>query len=108
MARDDPVQFGQRFDLVDNDLAHLRGALRRLLRHLEYAAAEFAARGFEFVVHLGGHLLHALHHRGKLVRGLLEHRFGFLGALLIDLMHGLRTSGGVPLRPHREPPRIDG
>ena len=44
---DDPVQFGQRLDLVDNDLAHLRGALGGFLRHLQHAAAKFAARGFQ-------------------------------------------------------------
>ena len=64
---DDAVEFGQRLDLVDDHLAHLRGALGGLLRHLEHAAAQLVAGGFELAVHLGSHLLHALHHRGELL-----------------------------------------
>ena len=93
VMRDDPVQFGQRLDLVDNHLAHLRGAFGGLLRHFQHAAAQFVAGGFEFVMHFRRHLLHARHHGGELVGGLLEHRVGFLGALLIDLAHGF---GGQP------------
>ena len=54
---------------------------------------KLVAGGLELVVHFGGHLLHALHHVGELLRRLLEHRVGFLGALLIDLVHRL---GGQP------------
>ena len=93
MTCDDPVQFGQRLDLVDDHLAHLRGALGGLLRHFQHAAAKFVARGVQLVVHFGRHLLHARHHGGELVRRLLEHRIGFLRALLIDLAHGI---GGQP------------
>ena len=59
VACDDPVQFGQRLDLVDDDLAHLRGILGSLLRHFQHAAAKLVARGLELLMHLRGHLLHA-------------------------------------------------
>ncbi len=98
MTRDDPVQFGQRLDLVDNDLAHLRGALGGFLRHLQHAAAQFVARGFQLVMHLQSHLLHALHHRGELVRRLLEHGVGFLGAALIHFAHGVGCQPAFLLR----------
>ena len=44
-------------------------------------------------MHFRSHLLHALHHGGELVRGLLEHRVRFLGALLVEFGHGV---GGQP------------
>ena len=47
----DPVQFGQRLDLVDDDLAHLRGALGGFLRHFQHAAAQLVAGGFQLVLH---------------------------------------------------------
>ena len=49
MMSHDPVQFRQRLDLIDDHLAHLCGAFGGLLRHLQHAAAELAAGGFEFV-----------------------------------------------------------
>ena len=61
MAGDDAVELGQRLDLVDDDAAHLRGAFGGLLRQFEDAAAQLGARGFELALHLGRHLLHALH-----------------------------------------------
>ncbi len=93
MACDDPVQFGQRFDLVDDDLAHLGGVFRGFLRHFEHATAQFVAGGLELQMHLGRHLLHALDHRRKALGGLLEHAVGFLRALLIEFGHGI---GGHP------------
>ena len=39
MARDDAIEFGQRLDLIDDDLTHLSGALGGLLRHFENALA---------------------------------------------------------------------
>ena len=93
MMGHDPVQFGQRLDLVDDHLAHLRGVFGGFLRHFEHATAKLVARGIEFVVHFRGHLLHALHHRGKLFGRLLEHRIGFLRALPVDVVHRI---GGQP------------
>src|SRR6187551_3136405 len=63
---DDPVEFGERLDLVDDHLAHLRGVVGGLLRHLEHTAAQLVAGRLELVMHLGGHLLHGLHHRAEL------------------------------------------
>ncbi len=40
-------------------------------------------------MHLGGHLLHGLHHGGKLLRRLLEHRIRFPVALFVQFAHGL-------------------
>ena len=57
---DDAVELRQRLDLVDDDAAHLRGALGGLLRQFEHAAAQFGAGGFQLLLHFGGHLLHAL------------------------------------------------
>ena len=105
---DDPVEFGQRLDLVDDHLAHLRGVVGGLLRHFEHAAAQFVAGGFELVMHLGGHLLHGLHHGGELLGRLLEHRIRFGVALLVQFAHGLVGHGGVLLRPQRGPPRTAG
>ena len=68
VMRDDPVQFRQRLDLVDDHLAHLRGAFGGLLRHFEHAAAQFVAGGFELVVHFRGHLLHARDHAWRTSR----------------------------------------
>ena len=65
---DDPVQFGQRLDLVDDYLAHLRGALGGLLRHFQHAAAKLVARGFELLMHFRGHLLHARDHARRTAR----------------------------------------
>ena len=67
MARNNPVQFSQCLDLVDDHLAHLRGAVGRFLWHLEHAATKLFAGHLEFVVHFRSHLLHALDHRGELV-----------------------------------------
>ena len=89
MTRDDPVQFGQRLDLVDNHLAHLRGVLGGFLRHFQHAAAKLVAGRLQFVMHFRSHLLHALHHGREPVGRLLEHRIRFLGALLIELAQGL-------------------
>ena len=93
VTRDDPVQFGQRLDLVDDHLAHLRGVLGGFLRHFQHAAAKLVAGGLQLVMHFRSHLLHALHHGGEPVGRLLEHRIRFLRALLIELVHGL---GGQP------------
>ena len=89
MTCDDPVQFGQRLDLVDDHLAHLRGILGGFLRHFEHAAAKFVARGVQFVMHFGAICFMLAHHRGELVGRLLEHRVGFLRALLVDFVHGV-------------------
>ena len=43
MAGDDAVELGQRLDLIDDDAAHLRGAVGGLLRQFEDAAAQLAA-----------------------------------------------------------------
>ncbi len=68
MMGDDPVELGERLDLVDDHLAHLRGVVGRLLRHLEHAAAQLVAGRLELVMHFGGHLLHGLHHRTRTSR----------------------------------------
>ena len=88
---DDTVELRQCLDLVDDDLAHLRGGLGGLLRHFQHAAAQLVAGRFQLALHLGGHLLHAADHGGELVGGLLEHRIRFFGALLIDLGHRIRS-----------------
>src|SRR5580692_7135658 len=41
---DDAIELGQSFDLIDDDAAHLRGALGGLLRQFEDAAAQLGAR----------------------------------------------------------------
>ena len=68
MTRHDPVQFGQRLDLVDDHLAHLRGALGGFLRHFQHATAQLVAGGFQLVLHLGSHLLHAGDHGWRTCR----------------------------------------
>ena len=108
VARHDPVQFGQRLDLVDDHLAHLRGALGGLLRHFQHATAKFVARGFQFVLHFAGHLLHARDHGGELVGGLLEHRVGFLRCPGDRAGSWCRRSGGALLRRPHAPPRTAG
>ena len=73
---DNAVELGQRLDLVDDDAAHLRGAVSGLLRQFEHAAAQFVACGFEFAMHIqacgfelalhfDGHFLHALYRVGE-------------------------------------------
>ncbi len=91
---DDAVQFGERLDLVDDHLAHLRGALGGLLRHFEHAAAQLVAGRLELVMHLGRHLLHARHHVGELLGRLLEHRIRFVRGLPVDVVHGV---DGLPV-----------
>ena len=59
MTRDDAVEFGQRFDLIDDNAAHLRGAVGGFLRQFENAAPQLVAGDFELALHLGGHLPHA-------------------------------------------------
>ena len=98
VAGDDAVELGQRLDLVDDDAAHLRGAIGGLLRQLEGAAAQFVAGGFELAVHLqarrfqlalhlGRHLPHALHRFGKALVGVAEHGVGVAGGLVVDRTH---------------------
>ena len=106
---DDPVQFRQRLDLVDDHLAHLRGAFGGLLRHFQHAAAKLVAGGFQLVLHFGGHLLHARDHGGELFRGLLEHRIRFLRCSADRCR--LMASDGQPaflFGRRREPPRTGG
>ena len=43
MTRNDPIKFSERFDLIHNDLAHLRGALGGFLRNLENTAPKLSA-----------------------------------------------------------------
>ena len=80
MAGDDAVELGQRLDLIDDDAAHLRGAVGGLLRQFEDAVAQLGARGFELALHLGGHLLQALDHVGEALGGLREHLVGVAAA----------------------------
>ncbi len=94
MAGDDAVEFGQRLDLVDDDPAHLGGAFGGFLRQFEDAAMQLGAGGFQLALHLGRHLLHALHRLGKAVVGLAEQRMGVAGGLIVDRPHrfgGLAT-----------------
>ena len=79
VAGDDAVELGQRLDLVDDDAAHLRGAVRGLLRQLENALAQLAAGRLEFLLHVGGHPFQAFEHVSEAGRGLREHRAQFLG-----------------------------
>ena len=65
MAGDDAVELGQRLDLVDDDTAHLGGAVGGLLRQFEDAPAQLVAGRLELLLHLGGHPLQALEHLGE-------------------------------------------
>src|SRR5262249_9043852 len=73
MASDNPIEFGERFDLIDDHAAHLGCALGRLLRQLKDAAAQLLTRRLEFLLHLRRHLLHALHDFTKPRSGFGEH-----------------------------------
>ncbi len=100
MTGDDPVELGQRFDLVDDHLAHLRRALGRFLRHFENAAAQLGAGGVELAVQFGRHLLHAVHDGCELVGGLAEHAVRFARALIIDFGHRLGGLAALVLDRH--------
>ena len=89
MPRDDAVELGQRLDLVDDDAAHLRGAFGGLLRQLEDAAAQFGARRLQLLVHLRGHLLHALNDLGEPLGGLVEHLMRVRRGLIVDGVQSL-------------------
>ena len=91
MAGDDAVELGQRLDLVDDDAAHLRGAVGGLLRQLENALAQLAACRLELLLHLRGHLLQAVDHVGEAFGCLLEHRVRLVGRLLVDAVHGIAS-----------------
>ena len=88
MAGDNAVKFGQCLDLVHDDLTHLRSAFSRFLRQFEYPAPQFAARGFKFAMHFGGHLLHALHGFGKALIRLAEMRLSVAGGLRVNRPQG--------------------
>src|SRR5581483_5928564 len=47
MVCDDAVELGERLDLVDDHLAHLRGGFGGLLRHFQHAAAQLVAGRFQ-------------------------------------------------------------
>ena len=95
VAGDDAVELGQRLDLVDNDAAHLRGAVGGLLRQLENAAAQLGARRLQLALHFGGHLLHAGERLGETLIGVVEQRLGIAGGLLVDRAH--RFGGAAAL-----------
>ena len=105
MMGDDAVELGERLDLVDDHLAHLRGVVGGLLRHFQHAAAQLVARRLELLVHFGSHLLHGLHHRAEPLGRLLEHRIRFVGALLVEVVHGIE--GLLPLVLGRSPYRFE-
>ncbi len=90
MAGDDAVELGQRLDLVDNDAAHLRGALGGLLRQFEDALAQLGAGGVELALHVASHALQPFDHLGEAVGRLREHRMGVAGRLIVDLAHRFR------------------
>ncbi len=96
MTRDDAIELGQGLDLLDDDAAHLRGAVRRLLRQLENAAAQLGAGRVELALHLGRHLLHALHDLGETLGRLPEHGMGLAGRLLVDRPQCVRRCAGPP------------
>ena len=111
---DDPVQFRQRLDLVDDHPAQLRRALGRLLRQLKNAAPQLLARAFEFMLHFAGHLPHglqdvgetrgrALQHAFRLVRRLPEQRMRFVRRLLVDAVQGFRRTLPFLLGRHADP-----
>ncbi len=85
VAGDDAVELGQGFDLVDNDAAHLRGAVGRLLRQFENALAEFPTGRFELALHFGRHLPHALKRLGEPLRRLQEQLVRFARVLIVDV-----------------------
>ena len=97
VAGDDAVELGQRLDLIDDDAAHLRGAFGGFLRQFEDAAAQLGAGGFELALHLGGHLLHALHRLGEALVGVAEHRVGVAGGLVVDRAHRLGGAAALVL-----------
>ncbi len=114
VAGDDPVQFRQRLDLVDDHPAQLRRALGGLLRQLQDAAPQLLARAFEFVLHFAGHLPHGLQHVGeargravqhglRLARGLPEQRMRFVRRLLVDAVQGFRRALPLLFGRHADP-----
>ena len=89
MAGHDPVELGQRLDLIDDDAPHVGGGVRGLLRQLENALAQLGARALELATHLGGHLLQLVEHVGEALRGLREHAMRLFARLLVDAAHRL-------------------
>ena len=92
MAGDDAVELGQRLDLIDDDAAHLGGALGGLLRQLEDALAQLGAGGFELALHLRGHALEPVDHVGEALCRLGEHGVRIAGGALVDAAHAPRWS----------------
>src|SRR6266404_3204731 len=89
VASHDPVELGQRLDLIDDDAPHVGGGVRRLLRQLEDALAHLGARALELATHLGGHLLQLVEHVGEALRRLREHAMRLFARLLVDAAHRL-------------------
>ena len=92
MARHDAVELGERLDLIDNDAAHLRGAVRRFLRQLEDALAQLGAGRFQLALHLGGHPLEAVDDIGEALRRLREHGVGIAAGPVIERTHGVERA----------------
>ena len=103
MAGDDAVELGQRLDLIDDDAAHLRGAVGGLLRQFEDAAAQFGAGRLQLALHLGGHLPHALQRLGEALRGLREHLVGLAAVLGVDAVQQLAGALALLLRARGAP-----
>ena len=107
MAGDDAVELGQRLDLVDDDAAHLRGAVGGLLRQLEDAAAQLGARRLQLALHLGRHLPHALQRLGEALRGLREHLVGLAGVLRCRCRAAARWRGSRSCSSARAPSALE-
>ena len=90
MPRHDAIELGECIDLLDDDAAHLRGAVGRLLRQFEDALAQFGASLLHLALHRGAHLAHLPHDLDEALAGLAEQRGGLAGRLLVDRVQGFR------------------
>ena len=86
MSGHDTVELGERIDLLHDYTAHLRRALRGLLRQLEDALAQLAASCLHFARHRSAHLAHLAHDLDEALAGLAEQRRSLTSRLLIDRM----------------------
>ncbi|CEG07380.1 hypothetical protein BN961_00769 [Afipia felis] len=100
MAGDNAVELGQGFDLIDDDLAHLRGAFGCFLRQFQHAAAQIGAGGVKFLMQFGSHLLHRVDDVAELVGCFREHAGCILSAAIVNLAHRLERLAALVLDSH--------
>src|SRR4029077_5106359 len=63
----------------------------------EDAAMQLGTGGFQLLLHLGRHLLHALHRFGEAFVGVAEHLVGVAGSLIVDRAHRLGAAAALVL-----------